>query len=503
VTDPPALAALRERLAVLDGLHGALRLLSWDQSTFMPAGGAAARGEQAAAVERVAHEKLTDPEIARLAGELAPWADGQDPDGDEARLLATVRRDHEKAVRVPAALAADMARASALGQQAWLEAKEAGDFARFRGALERHVELAHRYAACFPEAAHPYDAMLDNYEPGLTVAELRPLLGNLAARLAPLVAATADGPDPGPLAEPVDVDVQRAALLAVLTQMGWDDANWRLDPSPHPFCSSPGIGDYRLTTRYSRQDFDFAFYSTLHEYGHGLYEAGIAPALAGTPLHSAVGLGVHESQSRLWENVVGRGRPFLRWLLPRLRELGIPLAAAGVETAYRDVNAVRPSLIRVDADETTYNLHIVVRFEVELALLEGKLAAAEVPGAFDAGMSRLLGVEPPGVAEGALQDIHWGLGALGYFPTYTLGNLMAAQIWESARAGLPGLDEDLEAGRFGSLREWLRETVHRHGRKFPPRELLRRVTGGELSSEPFLAYLEDKLADAGVMPAKA
>ena len=463
----------------------------------MPPGGAAARGESMAILERIAHERLADPEMTRLLGALEPWADGLDPDSDEVRLLAVARHDHERAVCVPASLTGEMARAGALGEQAWLEAYRAADFGLFRDALARHVELSRRYAACFPDVAHPYDAMLDVYEPGLTYAEVEPLFGDLVARLAPLIAAAADAP---PLfAGTFPVAAQRALVASVLDGIGFDPRTWRLDDSQHPFCQTAGPGDVRITTRFSADGLDFALYSALHEYGHGLYDAGFDPALARTPLHRHTSLGVHESQSRLWENVIGRGLPFLSWLLPQLREHLAGFDAIDERELFRRANGVRPSLVRTEADEATYNLHIALRIELEVALLEGRLEAEGVPAAWAEETQRLLGLDVPDDTRGPLQDIHWSIGAIGYFPTYTLGNLMAAQMWERIRRDLPDVDAETEAGRFRPLRDWLREHVHRHGRKFPPRELLHRVTGQALSADPFLAYLEAKLSAAGLL----
>ena len=502
---PLELRALHERTAQLADLGSIQSLLFWDQNTMMPPHGATARADHASTLELIAHERLTDPELARLLDALEPWAAGEDPDSDDVRLLAAVRRDHEKAVRVPGALAAEMSHADALGQQAWQEARAAADFSRFRDALARHIDLRHRYVACFEPAEHPYDLLLDDFEPGLTTAELRHLFATLRDGLVPLVAAAGDSSRPrneGVFAGPFEVETQRQAVVDVLEAVGFDEDAWRLDPAPHPFAQSLSTADVRITTRYDLHDFGVAHYSALHEFGHGLYEAGIAPALARTPLGQPVSLGLHESQSRLWENVVGRSRPFCAWVLPRLREhLGEGLGDLDADRLYRAVNSVQPSLIRVDADETTYNLHIVLRFELELALVEGALGVDDVPAAWNEGMSRLLGVEVPDDAQGALQDVHWGAGLFGYFPTYTLGNLMAAQLWSRLAADLPDVEERIAAGDFAPLREWLREQIHRHGRKFPPRELLRRVTGEDLRTEPFLDYLRTKLADAAVLAA--
>jgi carboxypeptidase Taq len=502
-TAPPELITLRERMAELTDLGAVSSLLFWDQNTMTPHGAAAARADQAGSLERVLHERLTDPEVGWLLDALAPWAAGEDPESEDVRLLHWVRRDYEKATRVPTDLAVELTHAAALGEQAWLEARAASDFGRFRDALARHIELKHRYVACFEGFAHPYDALLDDYEPELTAAELRPLFSALGEGLTPLVAAAGDPEQPsngGVFAGHYPADEQRRTVLEVLEVVGFRPDAWRLDPAPHPFAMSVAAGDVRITTRYDDDDFGMAFFSALHEFGHGLYESQVDPALHRTPLGVPVSLGVHESQSRLWENLVGRSRPFSGWVLPRLQSrLEGPLAGLGPDELYRAVNTVKPSLIRVEADETTYNLHVVLRFELELAMIEGTLAVDDLPQAWNEGMARLLGVAVPDDAHGVLQDVHWGAGMIGYFPTYTIGNLMAAQLWERLRADLPDVDERIAAGEFAPLREWLRENIHRHGRKLAPRDLLRRVTGEELRVEPFIGYLSAKLADAGLL----
>jgi carboxypeptidase Taq len=500
---PRELAVLKERMAELADLHGIFGLLFWDQNTMMPPGGAVARGEHLATLTRVAHERTTDPEVGRLLDVLEPWAATQDPDGRDARMVRWVRRDFEKTVRVPAELAAEMSRAKATGQQAWEAARAADDFAPFRDALAHHVELRHRYIQCFEAPEHPYDVLLDDFEPGLTTAELRPLFAELRDALVPLVAAAADG-DAGasPFGGPYAIRDQRAAVTAIAESVGFDPASWRLDPSVHPFAQSLAPTDVRLTTMYDERDFGVTLYSVLHEFGHGLYESGVDPALARSPLGEPVSLGVHESQSRLWENFVGRSRPFVGWLYGRLDEL-LPGGLGHTDPAalYRALNAVRPSLIRIDADETTYNLHVILRFEIEVALMEGSLSVDDVPTAWAEGTQRLLGLEVPGPAQGVLQDIHWSSGLMGYFPTYAIGNLMAAQLWERIRADIPAIDEHLARGAFAPLRDWLREHVHRHGRTYEPRELLRRITGEDLRVDPLVSYLRGKLSDAGVFGA--
>lgn len=500
---PRELAALSERMAELADLQAVGGLLFWDQNTMMPPGGAQARGDHLATLTRVIHARATDPEVGRLLDALEPWAAGEDPDGRDARVVRWVRRDFEKSVRVPPDLAAELSRARALGQHAWEAARAANDFGRFRDALAHQIELRHRYVACFGGAAHPYDVLLDDFEPGLTTAELRPLFAELRDALVPLVAATGDPDQPrnnGVFAGPWEVDVQRAAVTQIAEAVGFDPDRWRLDSALHPFACSFSPSDVRLTTKYDVDDFGLTLYSVLHEFGHGLYESQIDPALYRSALGEPVSLGVHESQSRLWENNVGRSRPFCRWLHGRLGEL-LPGGLRGVDAdgLYRAVNSVQPSRIRIEADETTYNLHIVLRFELELAMIEGSLAVDDVPAAWDDGMRRLLGLEVPGPAEGVLQDVHWGAGLIGYFPTYTIGNLMSAQLWTRLRADLPDLDAQFERGDFAPLRAWLGEHVHRYGRTFEPRELLRRVTGSELRVEPLVAYLRGRLEDAGLL----
>ena len=500
---PAELTELRRHLAEITDLQALGALMFWDQNTMMPPGGAAARADMADTLQRTLHARETAPELGRLLDALEPWAAGEDPDSDDVRLVHWARRDFEKSVRVPADLAAEITRAKAVGLQAWTEALAVSDYSRFRDALARHVELRHAYIGCFEGHAHPYDVLLDDFEPGLTTAELRPMFAELREALVPLVAATGDPDQPrndGVFGGPFAVDAQRVAVLELLDSVGYDPDHWRLDPSVHPFAQSLAPTDVRLTTKYDESDYAVALYSVLHEFGHGLYEASVDPALARTTLAEPVSLGVHESQSRLWENVVGRSRPFCAFLLPQLRRQ-FPGAFDALDTTslYRAVNTVQPSLIRIEADETTYNLHIILRFELELALIEGTLEIDDVPDAWNDAVARLFGLEVPSDAEGVLQDTHWGGGMIGYFPTYSIGNLMASQLWERLEGDVPDVWERIEAGDFAALREWLRVNIHHHGRKLYPRELLGRVTGEELRVEPFVTYLRAKLEDAGLL----
>ena len=498
---PAALEALRARAAELADLSAIGSLLFWDRSTNMPPRGAGARAEQTGTLERVYHERLTDPQLGRWLDEAEAWAQGEDPGSDAVREIALLRRDHEKAVRVPGDLAVELATAGGLGEAKWLEARAADDFAKLRDALERHIELRHRYVACFDGVEHPYDALLDDYEPGARTVNVRRLFEELRGGLVPLVAAAGEPEQPrnaGVLHGDHPIAAQEAALREVVAAFGFTDDRWRLDPTPHPFAQALDAGDVRITTKYDSGDIGVALYSVLHEFGHGNYDGSVDPALRRTTLGRTDSLSLHESQSRLWENALGRSEPFCRWMLPILQR-HLDLGALTPERLFWGVNTVQPSPIRILADETTYNLHIILRFELEVALMEGTLAVADLPGAWVEGMHRLLGLEIRSDNDGVLQDIHWGAGLIGYFPTYALGNLNAAQQWDRIRADLPDLDEQVERGEFGPLLEWLRENVHRHGRRYGPAELMDRATGQKLSVEPLLRYLREKLDAAGVL----
>lgn len=480
-----AAAELREYLAPLSDLRGVLALLSYDQETAMPRAGAAARAQQEATIAGILHERMTAPRLA----ELLAAVDGTG-EADDAALVRVVRRDAERARRVPAELVRDITLAGNAGQEAWMKAREADDFAAFLPFLERNIELRRQYAACF-EADEPYDALLDDYEPGLKAADVRDVFARLRSDLPALVAAAAEH-SPPPLTGPFDIEAQRRVVDVILRRVGFHDEAWVLATSAHPFSSSPGLHDNRITTRFAEDSLE-ALLSCLHEFGHGLYEAQVDPALARSPLGSGVSMAVHESQSRLWEIFVGMSLPFWRGVWPAVCDaFGGPPAGLGLEAFVAGLNRVAPSLIRVDADPVSYPLHIVLRFELELALISGDLAARDLPGAWRDGMRELLGIEVPSDRLGVLQDVHWGFGAFGYFPTYALGTILAAQIWERARADLPELDAQLEAGDLAPLRDWLAEHVHRHGRRLEPKDLIVAATGRPLDAEPYLAFARDR-----------
>ncbi|MCW2989947.1 MAG: Carboxypeptidase Taq [Solirubrobacterales bacterium] len=481
-TETPSATRLREYLAPLEDLSGVLHLLSFDQETIMPAGGHAARGLQQATITGLIHERLTAPELMELIAE----AEASDPEGDDAAIVREARRDAEKAARVPADLVKELTLAANAGQEAWVKAREGDDFASFLPFLERNVELRRRYADCF-DVAEPYDALLDDFEPGMRAADIREVFGPLRDEMPGLVAAAAERSAP-PLEGPFPIDAQRRAVDLLLERVGFDGRSWLLGISAHPFSATPGRGDNRITTRFGEESLE-SWLSCLHEFGHGLYEAQTDAALARTPLGHGVSMAVHESQSRLWEIFVGMSLPFWRGVWPELCDAygGAPGGLA-VEDFVARLNRVAPTLIRVDSDPVSYPLHIVLRFDLELALVSGDLAARDLPGAWRDGMRELLGIEVPNDRLGVLQDMHWSFGAFGYFPTYALGTILAAQIWDVARGDLPGLDDQLEAGDFAPLRGWLAEKVHRHGKRLEPRDLIRSAAGRDLDAGPYLAF---------------
>jgi carboxypeptidase Taq len=409
-----------------------------------------------------------------------------------------VRRRWEKARRVPSRLAADMTRAASVAQQAWIVAREESDFVGFAPYLERNLDLMRRYIDCFDDVECPYDPLLDDFEPGARTADVARLFDELKAELRPLIATVAehsDRVDDSLLHGSFPVPRQRELVTWLLDLMGFDPAGWRLDDAVHPFAAGFGNRDVRITTRWDERFLPTSMYSAMHECGHGLYEEGVAESLERTPLGHPDSCGLHESQSRLWENMVGRGRSFCGVLAPRIaEEFDGALGGVDAETFYRAVNKVTPSLIRVEADEVTYNLHIIVRFELEQELVDGRLAIRDLPEAWNARYKEYLGVDVPDDANGVLQDVHWAAGLIGYFPTYALGNLIAGQLFERAHADLPDLDAQLAAGELHGLREWLREHVHRYGAKFSAPELLEREFGAPISVAPLVGYLRRKIS---------
>ncbi len=495
---PDPFEQLRVRMAALADLRSVAQLLDWDQQTMMPPRGAVARAETVATVQQISHEMFVADETGRLIEAATAYLDGASPDSDEASLVRVTNRQWDKARRVPSRLAADLARASSVGHAAWVEAREHSDFAGFVPYLERNVELVREYIDCFDGFENAYDVLLDDYEPGGRTSDVARLFGELKTKLRPLIAVVEqhhDRVDDSPLYGDFPVDRQRELVRWLVEQMGFDRSGWRIDDAVHPFATGFSNHDIRITTRWDESFLSTSLYGAMHECGHGLYEEGIAQSLQRTPLGHAESLAMHESQSRMWENMVGRGRQFCGVLAPRIVSLFSETASGlDADTLYRAVNRVAPSLIRVEADEVTYGLHIIVRFELEQELVEGRLAIRDLPEAWNARYKEYLGVEVPDDGHGVLQDVHWAAGLIGYFPTYALGNLIAGQLFARAHEELPDLDAQIAAGDLHGLREWLREHVHRHGAKFSTTELLDRVVGGPIAVDPFIDYLKAKLS---------
>jgi carboxypeptidase Taq len=487
---------LTTKLAEIHDVHMARSILSWDQHTKMPPKGGEVRAEQLGTLDRIAHELFIDDDIGALLEELRPYEESHDYDSDEASLLRVTRREYAKAKQVPSNLRAELTRAGAIALAAWVEAREKSDYSIFLPYLRRNIELQREYVACFPKAEDDYDVLLDDFDEGMKTTEVRAVFDELKTELIPLIAEIAeraDAVDNSCLSGHFPVDKQRAFALEVLEQLGYDLESWRLDPTVHPFAMSAATTDIRLTTRYDENDMN-SLMAAIHEFGHGFYEAGIDPRLERTPLSQVTSMSLHESQSRMWENLVGRSLPFWKHFYPRLQAT-YPEQFNGVELDefYRAINKVEPSLIRIEADEATYNLHIILRFELEQEILDGSLDLADLPEAWNARMTEYLGVDVPDDAHGVLQDVHWSGGAIGYFPTYSLGNVISVQLWDQVRAAIPDLDQQFERGEFGELSSWLRENLHRNGRKFTSKETLERIVGGGIDSGPYLRYLKDKL----------
>src|SRR5205809_4250482 len=491
-----ALEQLKERMAEVTDLGKVARLLAWDQQTMMPPAGTAHRADQFSTLLRISHERFTDSEVGRLLEKLRPVEDSLDPDSDDATLIALVRRDYEKAVKVPSSLRADMARAAAEARPVWVKAKAESDFASFLPSLERTVELKLQYVDCVADGADErYDVLLDDYEPQTTTAEVRELFGQLKPPLVQLIAELRERDvDTSFLQGDFPPERQRALAYEVTDLFGHRPDSWRIDPTEHPFASGPGRDDVRITTNYHPDSLESLF-STMHEYGHGLYSHQQPKHLERLPTGGPCSLGIHESQSRPWENLGGRSRPVCEFFYPRLQATyPEQLAEVDLERFHAGIHAVRPSLIRIQADEVTYGMHVMLRFELEQDMVDGRVELRDLPQRWNEKMWDYLGVEVPDDAHGVLQDVHWSSGSIGYFSTYLIGTVASVQIWEAARRDLPELSEQVGRGEFAPLREWLGEHVHALGRKFSPQETLRRATGSTIAAQPYLDYLRKTYA---------
>ncbi len=440
---------LEERLSKITDLAWISRVLSWDQQTMMPPAGSDHRADHLATLRRIAHELLIADETGALLDELRPLEESLEPDSDNAALIRLARRDYEKAVRVPTDLTAEMAHAAAQARPLWVKAKAESNFELFLPALERNVELRRRYVACFDGVEEPYDILLDDFEPYATTAEVREIFDELKAELVPLIAELRDSDvDDAFLQGNFPVERQERLAKEVVGLFGFRPDSWRLDPTEHPFASGAGVDDVRITTHYDPETMK-SFFSTMHEYGHGLYSHQLPRKLQRLPIGNACSLGIHESQSRLWENLVGRSPQFWRFFYPRVQ-----------------------------------GMHIILRFEREQDIVNGRVELRDLPHVWNERMREYLGVDVPDDAHGVLQDTHWASGLIGYFATYLLGSVMSVQIWEKVLEDVPDLEDQIERGEFGALRQWLGEHVHAHGRKFSPQETLERATGSRIDAKP-------------------
>lgn len=489
------IALLKEKLSEIADLRAASAVLGWDQLVNMPEGAAQDRGEQIATLENIMHTKATSDEIGKLLNDLQGYMGELGPDSEDARLIKVAKRDYDKQTKVPSEFVVRFARATTVGQSVWEKAKIASDFSIFKPNLEQLVELRREYAEFFKPWDHVYDPLLDDFEPGMKTAEVQAIFEKLRPEQVSLIKT---------IAEKEKVD--RSFLFLeypekgqwdfgeeVITQFGYDWKHGRQDKSAHPFTTSFGIHDVRITTRVKENYLPTAMFGTFHECGHALYEMGVSPGLNRSPLADGASMAVHESQSRMWENIIGRSKEFWTRYYPRLQEyFPTQLGNVSLDAFYRGVNAVEPSLIRVEADEATYNLHIMLRLELEIALMEGSLAVKDAPQAWNEKFEEYLGIIPPNDADGVLQDVHWSFGGFGYFPTYALGNLVSAQLWEKMSEDIDDIDGKVADADFTPILAWLREHIHVHGAKFEPQELVEKVTGSKITPEPFIRYLKKK-----------
>jgi carboxypeptidase Taq len=488
---------LKEILAEISDLQYAAALLGWDQQTYMPPGGAEARGNQLALLGKLAHERSTSPELGKLLEELKPVAAGLDPDSDDARLVKVSARNFDKATRVTTKHVMDFAQATTLGQQAWMEARQAVKFSIFQPHLEKIVELRQEYASFFPDFKHPYDALLDDFEPGMQTEDVKAIFEAVRPKQVELVKAIAARPqvDDSFLHQSFDEQKQLDFGVEVITKYGYDWTRGRQDKAAHPFTISFSINDVRITTRVDPKFLNPMLFGTMHECGHALYGQGAAPELERTGLEGGASLAVHESQSRMWENLVGRSMPMWEHFYPRLQEVFPQLGGVPLEKFYKGINKVQPSLVRVEADEATYNMHIMLRLEIEIAMLEGQVEVKDLPDLWNSKMKEYLGVTPANDSQGVMQDIHWSGGMIGYFSTYALGNLISAQLWEKINQEIPDLADQIRAGKFEELLGWLRKNIHRHGGKFEPQELVQKVTGSKIDPAAYIRYLTKKYGE--------
>jgi carboxypeptidase Taq len=489
------LQQLKTLLAEVADLTQITALLGWDQQTYMPPAGAENRGYQLATLTQIAHTKFVSEEIGRLLDDLQPYTAQLDPDSFDACLVRVARREYDRETKVPLEWVADNAIITTAAHEAWAKARAENDFPSFQPHLEKILDLAHRYASYFEPYDHEYDPLLRIFEPGLKTVDVKAIFDLLRPQQVTLIKQIASRPQVDNSFMTLAYDEQKQWDFGVeaITKMGYEWKRSRQDKTLHPFTTSFGWGDVRITTRVYPNYMASALFGTLHEAGHAMYDMGADKSLDRTPLYGGASAGIHESQSRMWENLVGRSYPFWQHFYPRLQEFfPSQLGNVPLEAFYKGINKVQPSLIRVEADEATYNLHIMLRMELEIAMIEGKLQVKDLPDAWNTRFQEYLGITPPDDAKGVLQDMHWSSGYIGYFPSYALGNLIGAQLWERILADIPDLPEQIRKGEFAAWLDWLRKKVHVHGNKFEPQDLIQRVTGSKIDPAPYIRYLTQK-----------
>ena len=490
------LEQLKEMLGEVADIGRAASVLSWDQQVNMPPGGNDARGQQLATLSKIAQEKFITDEVGHLIDDLKQELNGADT--DEAAMVRVAARDYNKAKRVPPSFIAEQALVTSRAFEAWREAKGKSDFSIFEPHLEKVVELTHKYISFFPPGDHPYDTLLDDYEPGMKTADVKEIFDELRPKQVKLIKAIAASKQVKDdfLFKTYNEKKLNDFGVDVITRFGYDWTRGRQDKAPHPFETTFSVNDVRITTRYEKDNPLAMLFSTMHEAGHAMYEQGVNPSYERTPIAGGTSLAVHESQSRMWENLVGRSLPFWEHFYPALKQL-FPSQLEGVslKSFYKAINKVEPSLIRVNADEATYNLHVMLRLELEIGMVEGTIAVKDLPELWNAKMQGYLGITPPDAARGVLQDIHWSGGAIGYFSTYALGNLVSAQLWEKINKDIRDLPDQIRKGDFSELLGWLRKNIHQHGQKYEPQKLVEMVTGSRITPQPYVKYLTKKYSE--------
>ncbi len=492
------LEQLKEKLGEVSDINSAISILSWDQQVNMPTAGNEARGQQLATLGKIAQEKFISDEIGKLLDDLKQEFEGADPDSDDAALIRVTARNYDKAKRVPPEFIQEQAIVSSKAFEGWMEARSKSDYSIFHPHLERVVELVQKYISFFPAGTHPYDTLLDDYEPGMKTEEVKAIFDALRPKQVKLLKAIAGS-------KPIKDDFLFRKYnekklndfgVNVVTKFGYDWSRGRQDKAPHPFETTFSVNDVRITTRFEEESPMAMLFSTMHESGHAMYEQGSNPAYERTPLAGGTSLAVHESQSRMWENLVGRSLPFWEYFYPMLKKtFPAQLDGVSLKNFYKAINKVEPSFIRVNADEATYNMHIMLRLELEIGMVEGTMAIKDLPEIWNSKMEEYLGIAPPDDARGVLQDIHWSGGAIGYFSTYALGNLVSAQLWEKIRKDIRSLDDQICKGNFSELLGWLRKNVHQYAHKYEPQVLMQKVTGSKITPEPYVRYLTKKYSE--------